>query len=67
MATKKQLAKLNHISGKHLYSLVVTVQLSLQLGEKLSKHDLDPMAKWELQTLISKYSSLFETHTRLPP
>ena len=67
MASKKQLAKMNHFTSKGLYSLVLADQPPLQLGERSSTQDLDPIAQWELQTLISQYASIFDTFTRLPP
>ena len=31
------------------------------------KHHLDTVSQWALQTLLSRYASLFDTPTGLPP
>ena len=67
LTTKKQLSKLNHTNGNSLYLMVLTEQPSLQLGEKAMNQDLDPMAVWELQSLINQFFSLFEALIGLPP
>ena len=45
MAIKKQLSKMNHTSGKNLYSFLLIEQPSLQLGEKVMNQDLNAIAQ----------------------
>ena len=67
MATKKQLAKLNYTSGKHLFFIMLAEQPALSLGSQVETQDLDTVAQWELQTLFHQYFNLFETPAGLPP
>ena len=44
MATKKQVSKMNYTSGKSLYSLVLTKQPPLQVGNDTFTQPLDAVA-----------------------
>ena len=67
LATKKQLAKMNYTGGRSLYSLVLTKQTGLQLGDQPESDRQDTVAQWELQSLLNTFAGLFEIPTSLPP
>ena len=53
--------------GKGLYSLVFIEQPLLQLSDKVLNKALDPVSSWELQSLLCRFTILFDVPIGLPP